>query len=779
MGSVFTIGKALIKRNLRMTILVGIIFVLCIGGMIGALSIQMSTIDAFDKIADQNKAPHLIKIYSGQILDIVKIDEFLKKNALVDSYSLRRTGDSIGKVQIGKYDDIRVTFVEYANYPDHDRISVYKGNKQDAPGLDEVWIPTGLATKYGIRVGDKMLVKTTEGSKECTVSAIVYDTMYSTAMISPSRVWVRSGQLSLWSGLDDDECVLMSVRLKSLDSLKAFKGQLDTTLPNLVPSMSIDYYTYRSISNIFNNIISMVLLAVSVILILISAGIIFFVIIGEIIRDYTYFGVYKGLGFSDRKLREVNLFRYVLLLVGVAPFGILSGNLIASGVISQYKDLTGSTGISIILVPPVMITLVVIVLVLLAAVSLSMRKLRKLEPANAIRFGYVKKEKGMKRMKMFSNTFLNLALREIRIQSFKSIMQVMIVSMLALLLFSSSLVKTAIGENFTDDITMGIPDCEIFLQANQAVTPETAEMILDKVPETNGVKAVIPLIMNSRAYAFSGEEKVSLFVYGYSSYSDESGLKVLNGRNPENDFEAAVSDSVLTRLDKRIGDMITLNIDGNEGTFLVTGSFQFISNDGKAVRLTSKACQEANPNMQYNWYSVRTKDGADVKAVKLSLQKVLGGQMTVSIMKEFVDNIMGSIVQSVNLLDLILILIMILICGASLFNIIQLHVIENRKIYGIFKGIGMSGSFINRIQYIKMLLIAAFGAAVGFILSAVLAPGMMGALFSSTGLTKVSYSVSFDGIVMTLAVICLVVLASTFFAVKKHGKTNLRELIIE
>lgn len=625
-----------------------------------------------------------------------------------------------------------------------------------------------------------ILMGTAEGKKECLVSGIVFDILYSTSMISPSRIWVHPGQFSLWSGQNASESVLMSVRLKDHQKLNDFKSQLDKAFPDLILSLGFDYVTFKMMTNLFNNVVSMILLIVTVILILISAGIIFFVILGEIIYDYTHLGVFKGLGFSNKKLKAVNFSRYILLLLGVSPVGFITGAVIANGVISQYSKVTGGIKSHVMLAVPAAITLFAIAAILFAAVNLSMRKLKKLEPANAIRFGYSGRGKEKKWNMMLSNTALDLAIREIWLYWFKSVMKIVIAGTLAMLLFLVGLLNSAIEGVFSsEDVTIGMPHCDIIIQSGNILTFEEGKQILEKVKRVEAVKVVIPSMMNTQSFISGGDKKVNVFVYAFDSYNGNTGLKVLEGNNPQNEFEAAVSAITLKKLGKKVGDMMTINIDGDEGTFLVTGSFQITSNMGNAVRITSGACKKAMSNTGYNWYAISIKEGSDVKYVKQSLQRILGERATVSITREYIESFVGGFIKGVDLLNVILIGITALICGAALFNIIQLHVKENRKIYGILKGVGMSGKMINQIQYMKMLMITTLGIIIGLVLTGLLAPGMFTAIFASIGLKKNDYSYSLSGVLLVLGVTYPLTLASTFLALRKQRKTNLRELIIE
>ena len=778
MGSSLILSKALIKRNFKSAILIALIFMFSLGGLISAFGIQMSTANVFDKIAEENKAPHLIKTYSGPILDLNEIKQFLDNNTLVENYYIQPIGKVMDRIKVGEHDDIMVTFQEYSKNLSHDNIAIYKGDEKDAPGLNEVWVPTGLASKAGIEVGDTMLVNTVAGREECVVSAIVLDSLYTSSMLNPSRVWVAEGQLSLWSAINEDENVLTAVRLNDINQLKNFKRDLDIAFPNIISKLNIDYHTVKNTSNILNDSISMVLLGASILLVLVSVGIIFFMVTGEIIRDYTYFGVLKGLGFSNKKIKAVNFWRYYLLLVVATPFGLIIGWLMTKGVVNQYQNTTGIMGIRINILQPLIIALAIISVMLFVIINLVMRSLRKLEPAKAIRFGYVKKEKNIKRRKMLSNITVDLALREMSLQPLKSIIKVFIISALTIMIFSINIMSGIMTQGFTTENTIGLPDSQMFVEKNQTLLIEDSEDIIKKIEINESVKKVTPAIMSMSGAALSPDEKINLIIYAFDSYKDLP-LGVLEGNNPSNDYEVAVGKNVLMSLDKEIGDMITLNIDGNESTFLITGSFQIISNNGKTARITTGAYKKLNPNIDYNWFAVNVRENYDIKSVKLSLQKALGGKVTVTIMTEFIDSLIGEIVRGVKMLSIVLTIIMALICGASLFNMVQIHIMENKRNYGILKGVGLPGRMLNQVQYFKMFFLTTLGVVIGIGITLLLAPGMTKTFFSSTGLYKIDISLSLWVILFIVCLAYLVSLTSTFLAVKRHEKINLRELIIE
>lgn len=779
MGSTLIIGKALIKRNFKSAILIAIIFTLCLAGLISAFAIQMSTGNVFDKITEENKAPHMIRTYSGQILDLSNMKEFLNDNTLVENYYIQPIGETLDRVKVGKYDDIMVTFEEYSKDLSHDKITVHKGTVKDTPELDEVWISTGLAYKYGIEVGDKMVVNTVEGRQECVVSAVVLDSLYTSSMMNPSRVWVAEGQLSLWSSLNEDENVLLSVRLKDIEQLQNFKTELDFAFPNLISGLTLDYFMIKNSSNVLNDSISMVLLGASILLVLISVGIVFFMVAGEIISDYTYYGVFKGLGFSNSKIKAINFYRYFLLLLGATPFGFVIGGLTTKGIIGQYQKTTGIVGIEIEILQPLIIALVIVGVILFVTINLVTRRLKGLEPSKAIRFGYIKKERNIKRRKMFSNIIADLAFREMSQQPFKSVMKVLIIFALTFMILSISVMSGFMSQGFTSDGMIGLPECEIYLDKNKTMLMENSENIIKIIENEEDVTKVTPAIMSMSGVALAPEEKINLLVYAYNSYTNDLSLEVLEGNNPKNDYEASVSKSVLLSLDKKVGDMITLNIDGNESAFLVTGSFQIISNMGMAVRITKGAYEKLNPNIDYNWFAVNVREEDDIKSVKASLQKSLGGKVTVTIMTEFIDSLMGEIVKGVNILSAILVIIMSLISGASLFNMVQLHVMENKKNYGILKGVGMSRRMLNQVQYLKMIFLTTMGIGIGIAITLLFSPGIIKVFVSSTGLYQVDTRLSLWAILLTVCFSYFISLVSTFLAVRKQGNINLKELIIE
>jgi putative ABC transport system permease protein len=777
MGTSFFIGKALLKRNLKMTILIGVIFILCFAGLISALSLQASTNNVYDTMMNKFNTAHILKVFKGQYIENEKIENYLSKDQYVESYDLSYSSEFVKRVKIGKTDDVLVAFQEFHGKKEIDRVDIVEGNKNSEPKVNEAFIGVAFAYKNNIKVGDKMTFETLDGKKELTISAIVVDTLFSSPMINPSRVWISKGQVGLMKGLNDEENMILTVRLHDLGKIQEFNKAFDSNFPDLITEINLDYNATKMISNIMSSVLSIVLFAASIILLLLSGTIIFFVISNEIINDYTYLGVFKGLGFSTKKIKDINRWRYFLMIICSSPIGLILAVILTKAVLAQFEKMTGSFGINIEISLPFVMSFMIVMGIVYLSIEIALTKIRKLEPANAVRFGYLKPQKSVKSKFTVKNTVLHLAIRELKVYPLKALMKGVMISSIATMLFSVSIMNGSLGKIFTPDIAIGAPNSELLVQKNIGMIQEKSENTIKRIKKIEGVDKITPCIVNFSASLLKDNEKTSLVVYCYDKFEGDADIKIIEGRNPQNKYEVAVSKITLAKANKKIGDLIHFRIDGKEGNFLITGTFQTLSNLGHGIRITYDGYKNLNPNIDYNYFAVWTKK--DIHSMKLSLQKEFGGQMTVSIMQELIDSSVGTITTGFTILNYILLTMFCLICGFSLVNIIQLHLQENVKNYGILKGIGISDRVIGRIQFAKIVIIALISLGFGMSFAILATPSILLSLLATSGLSEVKTTIPVDGFVVSIGIVLFVTLVSTWLALRKQHTTSLRTLITE
>lgn len=780
MWSIVKIGWALLKRNKKLNVFMGLILMVCLTGLISAFSISVTTQGLFDHFATQQKSAHILRIMNTKNADIEAIKTYLEQDERVENYQLQFSTDTFGTVKINEYDDILAIIMELPIEPKIDLIKIIDGEVTNMPGLNEVWIPSGLAYRYEVKVGDILELSGIDGKEYYIISAITFDPLYSTSMISPSRIWVRSGQLSMIKGLGEVNQRGLTIRMHDQEDIKALLADFDQAFPTVTYGLSIDYDSFKGLSNILNDIISGSLLATSILLIIISAAIIFFIVSGEIINDYTVFGIYKGLGFSMSQIKNINHVKFTLLVLLVTPVSIVASFGTSRLVLSIYEKTAGVGYLTPKLLLPGIISVMIMLVIIAATIQLASRKLNHLKPAQAIRYGYQSKKRYQRASKPSKfNPVFSLGLKELGLNPLRTGIKIVTITGLATLIFTINTIGSSLDHLFTADLTIGIPNGDLFIQKNATFSGRSVQDIIEDLRSTEVVEKVMPAIISFNNAVITEGERIGLMGYGYDDYYESKSFSVIEGRNPTNNSEVAITKNLAKKTNKNIGDLVTLNVEGFNQTYLITGTFQIMSNSGLAFRITTEAYQKASPETDYSWFSLIAKPNSDIEALKAQLVARFGSELTITIFDEFIEERVGTISSSIELLNYVLVIIMALICGLALYNMIWLQMLENKKHYGLMKAVGMSKTELIGIQLFKMILMTTAGVVVGFLISTFYVPVLLSSMLSTTGIHEVASVQSPLWILEVTLFIYALTILSTTMAVISQSKVNLKSLIME
>lgn len=779
MSNFFQIALALIKRNKKVHLFIGVIFIVCLTGFITSFSVMQTTVNVFDNKANELESAHIIRILSNKNADLKAIESYLENQPSVESFHIQPSTDIFNKIKIPGNEDVISIFVENPIDRKHDFLKIIDGAPKEEPGINEVWIPSGFANNYQIKVGDVFEVAGVDGKSDYTVSAIVYDPLFVSGLINPTRMWVKSGQLSMLHGIDQLENLFFSIRLTDLALAKEFLLDFDTRFPSLQFTYSIDYESLKASSNMMTDIMGSGILVTSMLLVMISASLIFFIVSGEIIRDYTIYGVYKGLGFSLRQIKNLNGYKYAFLILASYPISLILSFFITKLILSVYEQSTGAGLLQPKLLLPSIISLILINLIVFLTILFASRKLNHLKPAEAIRFGYQPKIKAKKIKEWASLSPIQMiTIKELFIHPLRNSVKVITITGLAILVFSLSMVSDTMYNFFTSELTIGIPESEIFVQTNGSHLSRPIEFILYDLEREEGIEKITPIIISLNNYYLKDGERISLMGHGYTSY-ENLGLSLIKGRNPSLPNEVAITPTLSKLSGKEIGDKIQLNIEGTLQNLTITGIYQITSNNGMAFRATKDTFFNSNPEVKDNWVALNLKEGTDARQIKSQLSAHFGGNLMINIYDEFAENLTGGINSAMSIFANVLIFVVAFICFLALYNLIWIHMIENKKYYGLLKSIGMSSKELLYIQLLKTGILTAISCLLALIISKFLVPSIIISMLSTMGITEINSSLSVLWILLSTVLIFGLTLGSATLAVRSQKNINLRRLIIE
>jgi putative ABC transport system permease protein len=521
------------------------------------------------------------------------------------------------------------------------------------------------------------------------------------------------------------------------------------------------------------------ILATSLLLILISSSLIFFIVSGEIIRDYTIYGVYKGLGFSLPQIKNLNGSKYVMLIIGAYPISLILSFFVTKLILSVYAQSTGAGLLQPKLLLPSIISLALISLIVFLTILAASKKLNRLKPAEAIRYGYQATFKTRRiKERIYSSPVKMIAMKELFIHPLRNGVKVVTITGLAVLIFSLSMVSDTVSNLFTTELTVGLPESEMFVMTNGSHLNRAIEFILYDLENEDGIEKITPIIASLNNYYLDDGERINLLGQGYASY-DNQNLQVIEGKNPSLPDQVAITPTLSRMSGKGIGDMIQINIEGSFQNLTITGIYQIFSNNGVAFRAIKETFYNSNPETKDSWIALTLKEGTNLKGMKSQLSSHYGGNLTIHIFDEFVDGIVGGIDSGFSAFSNIIFAVVSFICFLAIYNLIWIHMIENKKQYGLLKSVGMSHRDLRAIQLFKMSILTAISCFLAIIISQFIVPDIMVSLLSLMGISEINASLSVMWILIATCFIFFLTLGSTTLAVRSQRHINLRQLIIE
>ena len=116
--------------------------------------------------------------------------------------------------------------------------------------------------------------------------------------------------------------------------------------------------------------------------------------------------------------------------------------------------------------------------------------------------------------------------------------------------------------------------------------------------------------------------KTSLYgVMSMNSYNSDQGLTIINGNNPKNDNEVAVSVNILKDSGLSVGDYIELSVNNKKNTYLISGCYSTLANNGYQIRMLNSEVEKYNPNYIFDEMFVNLKNNDHIEMFEKDINK--------------------------------------------------------------------------------------------------------------------------------------------------------------
>lgn len=794
MYAIFTLFISNIRKKKIQNGLVAVLIMLSTLLLATSITIIQNTENLFEKKHDETDGAHQILLMGNELHNPKLVNEWWNDQNGVTASELIPFKNLSGIKHNGT--ETLSLYLFMMNTPKTpftiDKLLVAEGEKQDYPKKGTIWIPTSMASSNDISLGDFIEFQTGEKTFKLRVSSIVVDLPFGGPFTTNARVWMNEidykEQLQSMVGKDK---YMMALRFDDYSQSASYWAQFEEYLNSQYLDSKMEYEEIVSFYLIINKIIGFVMAFLGVIMMFVSLFIIGFSISDAILSNYKTIGVIKSIGLSSRGIIGAYVMQYgILTIVSIIPGLIVSSVLTRTIIESSLSFLKVGDRLENVhgFADSLFIGLTILIIVIITAFFYS-NKARNVEPVQAIRYGMSEAESSkMTRRLNNSNRIIGLTGLPIPMQiGMKNLSKNMKTSILmiilttltsAVLVFGVVLLNSIMSINQTapswgyDSSNIAVI---IFNESTFSKEEFEEDLLSDSriknfawVGELNGVipiKSKQPLNINISVVE--------------GSYND-LGFENVRGRNPRNKNEITIGVNVARYLNKDVGDVMDINIEGKKHSLIITGIYQSIANMSYSARLTVDVAKVYNPEYEVkelaliNLMDVTKADqfvGELNKTYKKSVSAVTQQTLLESVYKEAVL----VLIMPLSVMGILFLTVTFII----IFSVSRINVRKESSTYGIYKSIGMTSTKIRWSITLGVAILSALGALLGMLLGVKLLPLVLENILSQYGLIKLPLVVNWG---MSIGVTCFSIIAACigcWLSTRVISKTSPRILIIE
>lgn len=634
---------------------------------------------------------------------------------------------------------------------------------------------------------------------------------------------------------------VISVRVNDLnqlsDIIKDFKETTDIRLDapgrGQTQVVTADIFEMCEASTMVIGMLSVILIAFSVIIFLIVLFVIHFQIYNHIEDNIKNIGAMGAIGYTSKQIKMTIMLEYLLIeiITGIISIPIsylgiqLLGSLFSGLVGIKWRN-GNYVGINLL-------TIVLIFLFILLIMIISTRKIRKLSPVIALRRGLATHNFRKNRFsleKSFGNISIQMAGKNI-VYNFRQYIMILLIVVGGSFacVFSLLMYINMSGEDSAFYKISGEELCDATINlANHA----DYNTVVSEVEKIEGVRKTS--VYESSTVEI-GEEMISTFVS--DDFDNLETVNVYEGRLPKYNNEVVITGLMAEKLEKQVGDTIEIKYAGVSANYLICGYTQAINNFGKRCILTLDGLKRIDPSYQLSVINVylekdylvenfisnvekkflvlspknkkdisemsseeQIKDKIEEKISNLvsmygvdstQYALVVNGEVIYSgdssaYQIEEIDNIkmslkasIGSFAKIVGIIAMGALIGTIFIIILILYFIISSMIIRHQNEFGVLKAIGYTSSKI-RIQIAASFIPSALiGTLIGCILVAFTINPILTTLMKTIGVSHLQFKVYLWILFLVSFWILATIFVTSFLSARKIKKISVYQLITE
>lgn len=604
---------------------------------------------------------------------------------------------------------------------------------------NSVYIPFYISQFGEFNIGDRITFQIDGKNYDFNVAGIVEEMQYGNAGSGAFGVYLEDNVYKDFS-VDMAQGEITEYSLVTNDSVdvESIKNEASTRLSdeNINLVYSLDSNSCKKTRTMVSSLLIVILSAFSLVVLLVSMFLSKFRIQNTIEEEITNMGVQKAIGYTSSMIICATVLPYLIVGAIASILGVLASYAILP-VLAQVLALQSGFSFELYFdIAAFCLTILLLVAVTFIFTYLASRRIRKLQPINAIR-GSSESRHGKKNHfpldKAKGSVQINLMLKQIASSAKQNVLLFIVSFLLTVLLaFTGTLFFNAAvkPDNFTTTLSEEVPDITVQVKTENLQSVKKALSAEEQIEKLLEYSVSTVNVESGSIQAFICED-----------FSAVTNDLCYEGRNPENDNEIAIGSKFKDEYD--VGDKITVEYGDSSFTYDIVGFVQSVNFQGGVCELTPQGYKNIDKEYAGGSFYLYVSDDAYVETVLKEIEDNYSDDIVKSIntnkmTKASQEMYAGIVVVVVTVVFVLTVLIVLLI----LYIIIKSLIIKRKQELGIHKALGYSNHQLVMQIAGSFLPVSFVGILSSAFLGILYLPIVNQAIFQTVGAMKNYFEVS-------------------------------------
>lgn len=704
-----------------------------------ALVLMLQVDMAYDaKFEELNTAA--VNVCISKFQDGDGLEKELEKLDGVDAVESREAVFAAAVIKDFRDTDFDMNTVFY-NMEEERRINLLELREETAvSGENAVWLPLYVANFGLFETGEDIVYEVDGEAHRFSIAGVVEEMQYGNYGKGLMGAYLSEEAYDKFTKEHEANTVVeYSLTAKDGTSVEELQKQVSTLLEDRGIAMVAicDRDSVKDTRTMVCNLLILILAAFACVILLVSVFLCKFRISNSMEEEMVSMGVLKAMGYTGSMIVASLVLPYVLVTMVTAVLGVAASYAVLPA-LSGF--LTMQSGFSFALsfdVRSLLFTEVLLVVIVYIFTNSAAKRIRKIQPINAIR-GNTEKKHGRRNYlpldKGVGSTQLRLIGKQMCACKKQNVLLFLVSFVLTVLVaFSGTLFYNVViePENFMSTLSEETPDA-VFLPEE-----DCTEKLAEKLRLDSDVRNVLQYTTGSVKL---GDSAVTVFVC--EDFAQVTNDLCYAGTNPAGKDQIALGSAFAEEY--AIGDTVTIGSGDRTRSYEVTGFVQSVNNQGVVCELTLEGYEALLGEEMMPALYVYLTDGAEAagligrfeKEYDSWILKTMDSQKMAQTTQEMYLAISAVLIAVIFVLTLLIVLFI-------LYIVIKSLLVQRKQELGIYKAMGYSNWQLILQTAGSFLPVTAGAVLISSALGMVYMPWINQVIFQTVGAVKNNMEVSF------------------------------------